>query len=527
MTGSSAALAGIDDPVRLQDGLVFGVPGTENGVRVFKGIPFAAPPVGNLRWREPQPVGSWTGIRKANAFSKACTQVFPAKGSWFQLEFYPEPEPTGEDCLYLNVWTAASSSDERLPVMVWLHGGGFLGGSGSVPAYAGAGLAKKGVVVVTLNYRLGVFGQFAHPELTRESGHDASGNYALMDQIAALKWVRNNIAAFGDPENITLFGQSAGSDSIALLLTSPLAIGLFQRAMGESGFGGGFYGPGNAETRRYIEAPSLDEAEQRGVELGKRTGAPTLAALRSIPADALLKATSLQLWPIAGPLDTIYQRFRPIVDGYVVPEDVYSAYLEHKQMKIPVLIGSVDNERANYPHPTTLRDYLNWTRQQFPDAFDEVLKAFPAKNDSEATQAFLVRQRDIMAGPEMRNWAEFNSRSRVNTWLFYFTRRPPPRAGETPLGAVHTADIVYFMNDLDTVDRPWTPQDRELADVMSTYLTNFAATGNPNGPGLANWPVYRTGEIMELGDRVGPIPTPDVRELDWLDEYIARMKARQ
>ncbi len=334
IAASSSAFAAIDDPVRMQNGLISGVAGTADGVRVFKGIPFAAPPVGDLRWREPQPVAAWAGVRKADSFAKICTQM-PPQGSWFDLEYNRAPQPTGEDCLYLNVWTAAQSSDERRPVMVWLHGGGFVGGSGSEPSHSGAGLAQKGVVVVTLNYRLGVFGLFAHPELTKESGHDASGNYALMDQIAALKWVQSNIVAFGgDPQKVTIFGQSAGSDSIALLLASPLSTGLFQRAMGESGFGGGFYGPGDGETRRYIEAPSLDEAEQRGVELGKRTGAATLAALRSIPADALLKATSLQSWPIAGPLDSIYQRFRPIVDGHVVPEDVYSAYREGKQIRV-------------------------------------------------------------------------------------------------------------------------------------------------------------------------------------------------
>ena len=528
IAGSSSAFAAINDPVRLRDGLVSGVPGNENGVRVFKGIPFAAPPVGDLRWREPQPVAAWDGVRKADSFSIICTQMPPLKGSWFQLEFNREPQPTGEDCLYLNVWTAAQSSDERRPVMVWLHGGGFVTGSGSEPSHSGAGLAQKGAVVVTLNYRLGVFGLFAHPELSKESGHNVSGNYTLMDQIAALKWVKSNIAAFGgDPEKITLFGQSAGSDCIPLLLTSPLAAGLFQRAMGESGFGGGFYGPGDAESLRYIEAPSLDEAEQRGVELGKRTGAATLAALRSIPTETLLKATSVRLWPIAGPSDSINQRFRPIVDGYVVPEDVDAAYREGKQMKIPVLIGSTDNERENFPHPTSLQDYLRWTRQQFPDAFDEVLRVFPANNDAEATQAFLARQRDIMSGPEMRRWAEFNSRSGVNTWLFYFTRKPPARTGEMPLGAVHTADIVYFRNNLDTVNRPWTLQDRKLADVMSSYLVNFAATGNPNGSGLPNWPVYKTGETMELGDHVGPISAPDVRELDWFDEYVARKEARR
>ncbi len=294
----------------------------------------------------------------------------PRKGLGSTSNSIASPSQRAKTAFTWNVWTAAQSSDERRPVLVWFHGGGFVGGSGTDPSHSGSGLAQKGAVVVTLNYRLGVFGFFAHPELTRESDHNASGNYGLMDQIAALKWVHSNIAAFGgDPQKVTIFGQSAGSDSIALLLTSPLATGLFQRAMGESGFGGGFYGPGDAQARRYIEAPHLDEAQQRGVEPRQRTGAATLAELRSIPADALLKATSVQSWPTTGPLDTIYQRFRPIVDGYVVSEDVDSAYQEGKQMNVPVLIGSVDNERANYPHPTTLQDYLSWTRQQFPPHF--------------------------------------------------------------------------------------------------------------------------------------------------------------
>jgi para-nitrobenzyl esterase len=515
LMGSPTASAAINDPVRLQDGLISGVPGTANGVRVFKGIPFAAPPVGNLRWRAPQPVAAWDGVRKADAFSKICTQIPRAKGSYFQLEFESEPEPSGEDCLYLNVWTAAQSPDEKRPVMVWIYGGAFLGGSGSTPAYSGAGLAEKGAVVVTLNYRLGVFGLLAHPELTSESGHNASGNYALMDQIAALKWVQSNITAFGgDPRRITIFGQSAGSISIASLLTSPLADGLFQRAVGESDFATGT-GPGNAETRRFTESQTLREAEQQGVEFGKKVGATTLAALRAMPAGELLKTTSNLRWSL-----------NSITDGYVIPKDVYAAYAADKQIKVPLLLGSVANERANFPHPKTLQDYLNYTRRQFPDAFDEVMRVFPASNDDEATRAYLSRERDIMAA-DMRVWAQFMSRDGGTAYLYYFTRKPPARAGETPLGAVHTSDIVYFRNTLDTVDRPWTPQDRKLSDVMSSYLVNFATTGNPNGAGLPNWAAYKAGEVMELGDNIGPILTPDARELDWLDAYVARQLARR
>jgi para-nitrobenzyl esterase len=515
LMGSTAASAAIDDPVRLQDGLISGVPGAVNGLRVFKGIPFAAPPVGDLRWRAPQPVAAWDGVRKADAFSKICTQVHRAKGSYFQLEFELEPEPTGEDCLYLNIWTAAQSPDEKRPVMVWIYGGGFVGGSGSTPAHSGAGLAQKGAVVVTLNYRLGVFGLLAHPELTSESGHNASGNYALMDQIAALKWVQGNIAAFGgDPQKITIFGQSAGSISIASLMTSPLADGLFQRAVGESDFASGT-GPGNAETPRFTKPQTLREAEQQGAEFGKKVGATTLAALRAMPADELLKAAGKQQWA----LDSI-------ADGYVVPGDVYAVYAAGKQSKVPVLLGSVANERANFPHPRSMQDYLNYTRRQFPEAFDEVMRVFPASNDDEATRAYLSRERDIMAA-DMRTWAEFMSRNGGSAYLYYFTRKPPARAGETPLGAVHTSDIVYFRNTLDTVDRPWTPQDRKLSDVMSSYLVNFATTGDPNAAGLPNWPAYKAGEVMELGDNIGPIPTPDARELNWLDEYVARQLARR
>jgi para-nitrobenzyl esterase len=394
--------------------------------------------------------------------------------------------------------------------MVWLYGGAFAAGAGSEPSYSGAGLAQKGAVVVTLNYRLGVFGLLAHPELTKESGHSASGNYALLDQIAALRWVKANIAAFGgDPERVTIFGQSAGSISIALLLTSPLANRLFQRAIGESDFLFGT-GAGNAETRRFVDWQTLREAEQQGVEFGKKSGATTLAALRAMPADELLKASNGQ--------------FRPIADGYVVPNDIHSVYSGGKQIKVPVLVGSVANERENFPHPRSMQDYASWTRRQFPDAFDEVMGLLPANNDEEATRAYLVRERDIMAA-DLRTWAVLTSRSGQDAYLFYFTRKPPARAGEMPLGAVHTADIVYFRNTLDTVNRPWTLQDRKLADVMSSYLVNFAATGNPNATGLPNWPAYRAGEIMELGDNVGPIPTPDARELVWLDQYIAKQLA--
>ena len=503
---SAALLAAIRDPVRVEGGVLSGVPGALSRVRVFKGIPFAAPPVGNLRWRAPQPVTPWKGVRKADRFSNVCMQKPHENGSYYQLEFYREPELLSEDCLYLNVWTAAESELDKRPVLVWIHGGGYSQGSGSTLSQTGQSLAKKGVVVVTFNYRLGIFGLLAHPELTRESEHHASGNYLLMDQIAALRWVQKNIAAFGgDPKRVTIFGQSAGSSSGALLLASPLAKDLFQAVAGQSGF----LGAGSAGSSR---DQTLQEAEQQGAALGQNIGAPTLAALRAKSAHELLESSDRQ--------------FRPITDGYVMPEDLYAIFAKGEQTKMPVLLGSNSNERGNYPHPRSMQEYIEYTRRQYPDAMEEVMKEFPASNDREATQAYLERERDRMASG-MRRWAELMSKKGAPAYLCYFDRKPPARAGETPLGAVHTAEIVYFRNALDTVDRPWTLLDRKLAGIMSSYLVNFATNGDPNGGGLPKWPAYKRGQVMELGDNIGPISTPDQRELDWLDQYFERRRARR
>lgn len=497
--------AGIDDPVRVDGGLISGVPGAINGIRVFRGIPFALPPVGKLRWRPPQNVAAWQGIRRADRFSKICMQLPHEKGSYYQLEFYREPEESSEDCLYLNVWTPARTAEQKLPVLVWIHGGGFAQGSGSTPSQSGETLARKGAVVVTFNYRLGVFGLLAHPELSRESERHTSGNYALMDQIAALRWVQRNIGAFGgDAQRVTVFGQSAGSNSIALLMTLPEARGLFQRAAGASGFRGGAGAASrNLESRR--------QAEEKGEQLGRTLKAYSLAALRERSANELLEISDRQL--------------RPIVDGDIVKEDPYDVLLEGRQAKIPVLLGSNSNERGNYPQPHNAAEYLDFTRRQYPAAVESVMQMFPAAG-GKVVEVYLKRERDRTA-EGMQEWAELMTRAGVPAYLYYFDRAPPARPGETPLGAVHTAEIVYFRNLLDTVERPWTQQDRELADTMSSYLVNFAATGNPNSKPLAKWPVYKAGEVMELGDHIGPIPTPDARELQWFDAYFMRMRERR
>src|SRR4051812_39235676 len=309
---SMVAVAG-SDTVTVDGGRLRGT--SADGVRVFKGIPFAAAPIGARRWKEPEPVVAWSGVKNADTFGAQCMQEPYPEGSPYASA--SPPPAMSEDCLYLNVWTAAKAGDKR-PVMVWIHGGAWTRGSGSTPTYNGAALARKGVVVVTTNYRLGVLGFLAHPELTKESPNHASGNYAILDHIAALKWVQKNIAAFGgDPTRVTIFGESAGSWSVNVLHATPLAKGLFHRAIGESG--GQFAGN-----------PSLAQAERRGVALADAVGARTLAELRALPADQLLGV----------------EAFRAIanVDGYVLPEDVRTIFGRKRHNDVPVLVGSNANE---------------------------------------------------------------------------------------------------------------------------------------------------------------------------------------
>ena len=324
-----ALLAAIDQPVHLEAGLVSGVAGHDPGVRVFKGIPYAAAPAGKLRWRAPQPAPHWNGIRKADEFGAICMQ--PAFRGGAPGATAPR---MSEDCLFLNVWTAAKSARERRPVMVWIHPGGYTTGSGSTPGFDGEALARKGVVLVTINYRLGAFGFFSYPELTKESDRGASGNYALMDQVAALQWVQTNIAGFGgDPHRVTVFGDSAGSASIANLMGSPQAKGLFQRAIGESG---AWMGLSVAPMR------TLAEAEKDGEKLADAMHAHNLAELRAVPAEQVLKAGR------AG---------GPVIDGWFLPEDVGQIFAEHKQNDVPLLDGSNQDEGTFVLRPTTAEKF--------------------------------------------------------------------------------------------------------------------------------------------------------------------------
>src|SRR5579884_480710 len=494
----SACGAANADTVRIDSGQISGVDGYQEGIRVFKGIPYARPPVGDLRWRAPQPPAPWDGVRAADKFGAACMQTPYPEGSPYRSA----AEPVSEDCLYLNVWTPAKSNRERHPVMVWIHGGAFTRGSGSTPAYDGEELAKKGVIVVTINYRLGIFGFFAHPELTKESDRNASGNYALLDQIAALEWVQRNIAAFGgDPKRVTIFGESAGSWSVNYLVASPLAKGLFQRAIGESG---GAFAP----------MKTLAEVEKTGVEYARSLHAETLADLRAIPAEKLLNTPG---------------SFPPNVDGWLLPHDVYTIFATGKQNDVPTIVGSnADEGKSLFPPPSGGREALErLVKARFGATADKVLAAYPAATDEEARAAYYDAMRDVTFGWQMRTWARLQTKTgKSRAYLYYFSRVPPGPGAER-YGAYHAAEIAYVFDNLAELPRhAFTDVDRKLADEISSYWVNFARTGNPNGANLPKWPAYSesTDLALELGDKVAPVANLHRAALDALDDYFASQR---
>ncbi len=493
---SLAFAGGIAQPVRIESGPIEGVPSPVKGVMAFEGIPYAAAPVGKLRWAVPQPAPHWPVVRNADRYMPACPQNYMGPDS---TAFFGDYEPKSEDCLYLNVWVPEKAATEKLPVMVWIHGGGFRVGSGTERLHHGEHLAAKGVVLVTFNYRLGVFGFLAHPELTKESGREASGNYGLMDQLAALKWVKRNIAAFGgDPERVMIFGESAGSGSVSYMQASPLAKGLFHGAVGQSG--GSFSGRNVAR---------LKDAEATGEKFAKAVGAASLQELRAKPADELISVSVGTASPGAGAYP-----FTPIVDGYVVPEDVYLIFAKGKQNRVPVLVGSNSDEGTTLrvPPPT------------FADpAEQQQLKAiYPPGTEPNTVSGGMLWT--------ARMWASLETKTGgTKAYQYYFSHGPPFPKGQpfardvTKLGAHHSAEIIYVFNNLDiraTREWPYTAWDRKLADMMSSYWVNFARTGDPNGAGLPPWPAWTEQDtrVMEFGNEVKAIPMPRQGEIEFWDK---------
>lgn len=472
------------DQVRVAGGALEGTAGSQPGIRAFLVIPYALPPVGAWRWKAPGPAPKWTGVRKADKFGNHCMQTTP-----FADMVYQGAE--SEDCLYLNVFTPVGASDfqARLPVMVWIHGGGYFAGSGDEPRHDGSVLASKGVIVVTINYRLGVFGFLAHPELTAESSHKVSGNYGLLDQIAALRWVHDNIAAFGgDASKVTIFGESAGSASVSAMVATPLTKGLFARAIGESG--AHFGAPGGT-----LNPVSMAEAETRGAKLAGTLGAKSLTELRAVPAAALVKATT------PNPSD-----YWPNVDGYVFPEDPWDIYAQGKQNHVALLAGWNSAEAKSMARDMNTPETLNAAlKKQFPGNEAAALKAYPAGSDAHQTWLSAVAlASDNFISYSTWKWIEVQTATgQAPVYRYLFDHVIPTATGDAPAddpGAAHATDIEYVFGTMETKKLAWRDSDRKVSALMLGYWTNFAKTGNPNGPGLAEWPVYnaKSRQVMRL-----------------------------
>jgi len=513
--------ATITQPVKTVGGLISGVAGKDPLVMVFKGIPFAAPPMGDRRWKAPVPPAAWEGIRKADAFGPSCIQSIVQERKPWTHEFMTHGE-ISEDCLSLNVWTAAKSASERRPVYVYIYGGGFSEGSGAVPVYDGEGLARKGIVVVTFNYRLGVLGFLAHPELTKESPNQASGNYGLLDQIAALRWVRDNIEGFGgDPACVTIGGQSAGGMSVHSLIASPLAKGLFHRAVVESG-GSSIGGAGIS-----LGGRSLADAEADGQKFAESKGVKSLAELRAMTWQKLTEPGQGAA-AVGGTGGMLMLRFSPIVDGYCLPASAQQVVAQGKQNDVPVLTGQNAGELgglAGPQQPATAESFVEQARQRYGDMADEFLKLYPAAGDAAAAiaQAQSSRDQSIVS---MYLWARERAKtSKTMAFIYLWDHAlPGPDAGR--FGAFHTGEIPYVLNTLSMSDRPFTDEDRKIADMMSSYWVNFITTGNPNGIGLKLWPpAGEKPEVMEVGDKTGPVPAAgDDAKFAFFERFLARKR---
>jgi len=453
----------------------------ESGIRTYKGVPFAQPPVGDLRWKEPQPVKHWDGVRKADKFGPRAMQnpifsdmVFRSDG-------------VSEDCLYLNIWTPARTAGDKLPVLVYFYGGGLMAGDGSELRYDGESMARRGVVAITVNYRLSVFGFFSHPELTKESPHHASGNYGLLDQYAALQWVRQNIAAFGgDPARVTIDGESAGSFSVSAQMASPLSKDLFAQAIGESGSLLGMQPP-----------VSLTAAEKMGIDFATSLGAKSLAELRAIPAATIMQALSK---PNAG-------HFPVSIDGYFFPRSPADIFSSGDQAKVPLLVGWNSGEGSYHSilekDPPTKDNYEKAVKKLSADHAADLLKYYYAATDDYVQQVATDMAGDRFIGFSTWRWSDLHAQTGGRPVYRYFYERPRPSmriaTGEVaPPGekryAVHSAEIEYALGNLPTnLVFNWQPDDFLVSTIMEGYFANFIKTGDPNGPGLPEWPAVKPG----------------------------------
>lgn len=491
-----ASFVALSGEVRVAEGQLSGVAGRNTAITVFRGVPFAAPPVGDLRWRPPQPAAAWTGDRAADTFQASCVQdIVDVRPPW-TYEFMAHGQ-VGEDCLYLNIWTPARLTDERRPVLVYIHGGANTEGSGSVPAYDGEGLASRGLVVVTINYRLGVFGFFAHPELTRESPHGASGNYGLLDQIAAVRWVHENIGAFGgDPDRITVAGQSAGASAVHNLTASPLARGRFHRAIAQSG----------SSLNTLSGGRPLAAAEADGARFAAARGAASLAELRAMSADQVFARVPSSPGNAGAP--TAPFRWGPVVDGYALPLSVGETFAAGRQNDVVTMTGINADENGASPQPNvTAESFARMARERYGDQAEAFLALYAAATDDQAGAAANTSARDL-ARTNMYLWALERAKTAKTPAYTYYWTHPLPGPEIDRYGAFHTSEVPYLLNTLSMSPRPFTAVDYRVADLFSTYIVNFALTGDPNNAGLPRWdPVAAEDrQTFEIGERAGALP---------------------
>ena len=498
---ANAQLNTVTPRVKIENGILEGT--DESGIKTFKGVPFAAPPVGDLRWREPQPVKTWSGIRKADKFGPRAMQL----NVFGDMNF--RSDGMNEDCLYLNVWTPAKTGNEKLPVLVYFYGGGFMAGDGSEPRYDGEGMARRGIVAVTVNYRLGVFGFLSHPELTKESSHHASGNYGLLDQSAALHWVQKNIAAFGgDPKKITIAGESAGSFSVSAQMASPLSKNIIAGAIGESG-----------SLLGLNPVVSLKDAEKAGTDFVTNVKASSLAELRAMPAEQLLKATAT-----AG-----FGRFPICVDGYFFPKSPLEIYENGNQAHVPLLVGWNSQEMTYQmvlgQDKPTLENFKKAVEKLYGEKGAEALNVYSASNDEEAEQVATDLAGDRFIGFSTWKWSNIQSRTGGKPVFRYLYARARPvmrpemgnataglaggvikdsSAAKTPKmpaarGAVHSAEIEYALGNLPT-NRvyDWQSEDFKVSEIMQAFFANFIKTGNPNGTGVPEWPALNASKAAQV-----------------------------
>ncbi len=474
------------------------------GLTIYRGVPYAAPPLGTMRWRAPQPAPAWQGVRRADHFAPACMQTGVSMPG-------ETPPAVSEDCLYLNIWAPKKILNKGRPVLVWIHGGGFANGSASMPLYRGDRLAAKGIVVVTVAYRLGPFGYLAYPELTRESPQRSSGNYGLLDQIAALKWIQHNIRAFGgDPSQVTIAGQSAGAMSVSLLMASPLAKGLFERAIGQSG--------GVFEPMQLAPTWRLPDAEKEGQAYAASLGEQSIAGLRGLPAARLLE----------GKASTISH---PIIEPYALPVSPYETFAAGRQNDVPILIGSNAEEARSLADlkSVTAANYRTSLEKHWGALPEPIIAAYPYSTDDQARVARADMERDLRFGWDMWAWGRLQSATgKAEVYSYYFMHKPPfpadsPQAG---WGASHFAELWYMSDHLDQSPWPWSPGDRRLSAAMSAYWVNFVKSGTPNGPGLPKWPPYSAAghQTLYLDDPISVGPWPNQPTLQAFDAVYDQVR---